>query len=110
MDLEDNLDRNGTHVARIFLHLSKNAQRKRFLERLDESYKHWKFSLVGIRKRKFWQHCTKAYGCGALSVAILSAAHLERFSLRAEYGLADALCQRIVTSSAAISESPRPRK
>jgi len=61
VDLEDHLHRNGTHIIKIFLHLSKNEQRKRFLERIDEPDKNWKFSLADIHERKFWKHYTKAY-------------------------------------------------
>ncbi|MGC2463827.1 MAG: hypothetical protein WA517_01445, partial [Candidatus Acidiferrum sp.] len=45
----------------IFLHLSKNEQRKRFLERIDEPDKNWKFSLADIHERKFWKRYVKAY-------------------------------------------------
>ncbi len=61
VDLEDHLHRNGTHIVKIFLHLSKNEQRKRFLERIDEADKNWKFSAGDIHERKFWKHYTKAY-------------------------------------------------
>ena len=61
VDLEEHLYRNATHVVKIFLHLSKNEQRKRFLERLDEPDKNWKFSLSDIHERKYWKHYTKAY-------------------------------------------------
>lgn len=61
VDLEEHLHRNGTRVVKIFLHLSKNEQRKRFLERLDEPDKNWKFSLGDIHERKYWKDYTKAY-------------------------------------------------
>ncbi|MEQ1472651.1 MAG: ADP-polyphosphate phosphotransferase [Candidatus Acidiferrum sp.] len=61
VDLEEHLHRNGTRVVKIFLHLSKNEQRKRFLERLDEPDKNWKFSLADIHERKYWKDYTKAY-------------------------------------------------
>ena len=61
MDLENHLYRNGTHIVKIFLHLSKNEQRKRFLERLDEPDKNWKFSLADIHERKYWKEYVKAY-------------------------------------------------
>jgi polyphosphate kinase 2 (PPK2 family) len=60
-DLEHHLHRNGTRVVKFFLHLSKNEQRKRFLERIDEPDKNWKFSLADIRERKFWKHYMRAY-------------------------------------------------
>ncbi len=61
VDLEEHLHRNGTRIVKIFLHLSKNEQRKRFLERIDEPDKNWKFSLADIHERKYWKHYTKAY-------------------------------------------------
>src|SRR5665213_1787371 len=61
VDLEDHLHRNGTQIVKIFLHLSKNEQRKRFLERIDEPDKNWKFSLSDIHERKYWKHYMKAY-------------------------------------------------
>ena len=45
VDLEEHLYRNGTRILKFFLHLSKDEQRKRFLERIDEPDKNWKFSL-----------------------------------------------------------------
>jgi len=61
VDLENHLHRNGTRVVKFFLHLSKNEQRKRFLERIDEPEKNWKFSLADIHERKYWQSYMKAY-------------------------------------------------
>ena len=61
MDLEEHLHRNGTRIVKIFLHLSKEEQRKRFLERIDEPEKNWKFSLSDIHERKFWKQYMKAY-------------------------------------------------
>ena len=61
MDLEEHLHRNGTRIIKIFLHLSKDEQRKRFLERIDEPDKNWKFSLADIHERKYWKHYMKAY-------------------------------------------------
>ena len=61
VDLEDHLYRNGTRIVKIFLHLSKNEQRKRFLERIDEPDKNWKFSLADIHERKYWKQYMKAY-------------------------------------------------
>src|ERR1700733_278565 len=60
-DFEEHLHRNGTRIVKIFLHLSKNEQRKRFLDRIDEPDKNWKFSLADIHERKYWKHYTKAY-------------------------------------------------
>ena len=47
--------------VKIFLHLSKDEQRKRFLERIDEPDKNWKFSLADIHERKYWKDYMKAY-------------------------------------------------
>jgi PPK2 family polyphosphate:nucleotide phosphotransferase len=61
VDLEEHLHRNGTRIIKFFLHLSKGEQRKRFLERIDEPDKNWKFSLADIRERKYWPRYMKAY-------------------------------------------------
>ena len=60
-NLEKHLYENGTRIIKFFLHLSKDAQRKRFLARIDEPEKNWKFSLGDIEERKFWKHYMKAY-------------------------------------------------
>jgi PPK2 family polyphosphate:nucleotide phosphotransferase len=61
VDLEKHLDRNGTRVIKFFLHLSKEEQRKRFLERIDEPDKNWKFSQADIAERKYWDQYMNAY-------------------------------------------------
>jgi len=61
VDLEEHLHRNGTRIIRVFLHLSKEEQRKRFLDRIDEPDKNWKFSLADIHERKYWKHYMNAY-------------------------------------------------
>ncbi len=61
VDLENHLQRNGTKVIKFFLHLSKDEQRRRFLERIDEPDKNWKSSLADIHERKYWKHYMKAY-------------------------------------------------
>jgi PPK2 family polyphosphate:nucleotide phosphotransferase len=60
-ELESHLCRNGTVVVKIFLHLSYEEQRKRFLARIDEADKNWKFSLADIQERQFWKHYMDAY-------------------------------------------------
>ena len=60
-DLEKHLHRNGTQIVKIFLHLSYEEQRKRFLARIDEPEKNWKFSTSDIHERKFWKHYMNAY-------------------------------------------------
>lgn len=62
IDLERHLHRNGTRIVKFFLHLSKAEQRKRFLARIDEPEKNWKFSLADIEERGFWKDYMKAYG------------------------------------------------
>jgi PPK2 family polyphosphate:nucleotide phosphotransferase len=61
VDLEKHLHGNGTHIVKFFLHLSKEEQRKRFLQRIDEPEKNWKFGLADITERKFWKDYMKAY-------------------------------------------------
>jgi PPK2 family polyphosphate:nucleotide phosphotransferase len=61
VDLEEHLHRNGTLIIKFFLHLSKNEQRKRFLERIDEPDKNWKFSLSDVHERKYWKDYTAAF-------------------------------------------------
>ena len=60
-NLERHLHGNGTRIIKFFLHLSKEEQRKRFLARIDEPEKNWKFSLADIEERKFWKQYMKAY-------------------------------------------------
>jgi len=61
VDLERHLYRNGTRVIKFFLNLSKEEQRKRFLERIDKPDKNWKFSLSDIHERKYWKHYMKDF-------------------------------------------------
>jgi PPK2 family polyphosphate:nucleotide phosphotransferase len=61
VNLESHLYRNGTRIVKVFLHLSKEEQRKRFLERIDEPDKNWKFSLADIHERKYWKQYMNAY-------------------------------------------------
>lgn len=59
--LEKHLHRNGTRVVKFFLHLSKEEQRKRFLARIDDPDKNWKFSRADIEERKLWKQYMTAY-------------------------------------------------
>jgi len=59
--LERHLHANGTRVIKFFLHLSKEEQRKRFLARIDEPEKNWKFSTGDIEERGFWKDYMHAY-------------------------------------------------
>ena len=61
VNLEEHLHRNGTRIVKVFFNLSKDEQRKRFLERIDESDKNWKFSLADIHERKYWKQYMKAF-------------------------------------------------
>ena len=61
VDMEEHLHRNGTRTVKVFLHLSLEEQRKRFLERIDDPEKNWKFSAADIHERKFWRRYMEAY-------------------------------------------------
>jgi PPK2 family polyphosphate:nucleotide phosphotransferase len=58
---ERHLARNGTRILKFFLHVSKEEQRKRFLDRIDEPAKRWKFSMADVEERKFWDKYQQAY-------------------------------------------------
>jgi len=60
-DFEKYLYENGTIVIKFFLHISKEEQKKRFLERIDNASKNWKFSLADIEERKYWDEYMKTY-------------------------------------------------
>src|SRR5919198_143115 len=55
------LARNGTLILKFFLHMSKEEQRRRFLKRLDEPSKNWKFSAADLDERRLWDDYMKAY-------------------------------------------------
>jgi PPK2 family polyphosphate:nucleotide phosphotransferase len=61
IDLESHLHRNGTRIIKFFLHLSKDEQRERFLARIDEPDKNWKFCLGDVRERRHWEDYMEAY-------------------------------------------------
>jgi PPK2 family polyphosphate:nucleotide phosphotransferase len=61
LNLERHLSANGTRIIKFFLHLSKEEQRKRFIDRIDNREKNWKFSLADIEERKFWKDYMQAY-------------------------------------------------
>jgi PPK2 family polyphosphate:nucleotide phosphotransferase len=61
VEMENHLHRNGTRIVKIFLHLSEEEQRKRFLARIDEPEKNWKFSLADIHERKYWKQYMEAF-------------------------------------------------
>lgn len=61
VDMEEHLHRNGTRIIKFFLHLSKDEQRKRFLERIREPDKNWKFGTSDMRERDYWKEYMEAY-------------------------------------------------
>jgi PPK2 family polyphosphate:nucleotide phosphotransferase len=60
-DFEKHLYRNGTRVVKFFLHLSKEEQRERFIGRIDEPDKNWKFCASDIQEREYWDQYVDAY-------------------------------------------------
>ena len=60
-DMEAHLESNGTRVVKFFLHVSKDEQRERFLARIDEPEKNWKFSSKDLEERKYWKDYMRAY-------------------------------------------------
>ena len=60
-DFERYLTENGTVVLKFFLNVSKAEQKKRFMERLDDKTKNWKFSSADVKERQFWDEYMKAY-------------------------------------------------
>jgi len=69
--LERHLHRNGTRIVKIFLHVSKEEQRQRFLKRIEDPHKNWKFSQADMKERELWDEYMEAYE------ACLSAASTE---------------------------------
>jgi PPK2 family polyphosphate:nucleotide phosphotransferase len=61
VDLEAHLHRNGTRIIKVFLHQSEDEQRKRFLERVDDPEKNWKFGATDLEERKLWKRYMQAY-------------------------------------------------
>lgn len=61
VDFERHLHHSNTRVIKFFLHLSKEEQRQRFLARIDEPEKNWKFSIADIQERKHWDAYQQAY-------------------------------------------------
>lgn len=61
VDMERHLDRNGTRIVKIYLHMSKDEQKKRFLARIDDPDKNWKFGPADIHERKYWKEYTAAF-------------------------------------------------
>jgi PPK2 family polyphosphate:nucleotide phosphotransferase len=61
VDMERHLYLNGTRTIKFFLHLSKQEQRQRFLARIDDTEKNWKFSLADMQERRYWDQYTHAF-------------------------------------------------
>ncbi len=61
VNFEKHLHRNGTRTIKFFLHLSKEEQRKRFLARVDEPQKNWKFTMNDVKERGYWKDYMRAY-------------------------------------------------
>lgn len=61
VDMEQHLHRNNTRIVKVFLHISREEQRKRFLSRIDEPDKNWKFSMGDVQERKYWKRYQQAY-------------------------------------------------
>jgi PPK2 family polyphosphate:nucleotide phosphotransferase len=72
-NLERHLHANGTRIVKIFLHLSKDEQRKRFLARIDDPDKTWKLDAADVKERGFWANYMTAYAA-CLSATSLSEA------------------------------------
>jgi len=58
---EDYVTRQGTKILKFFLHVSRKEQKKRFLDRLDQPEKNWKFSASDVQERKFWDDYMHAF-------------------------------------------------
>jgi PPK2 family polyphosphate:nucleotide phosphotransferase len=61
MEYEQHLHRNGTRIIKFFLHLSKDEQRKRFIDRINDTDKNWKFTTEDFEERKYWEQYMQAY-------------------------------------------------
>lgn len=61
-DHEKHLHCNGTRIVKFYLHLSKDEQKRRFLERIDDPDKNWKFSASDVRERGHWDEYAKVFG------------------------------------------------
>jgi PPK2 family polyphosphate:nucleotide phosphotransferase len=61
VDHENHLRRNGTQIIKVFLHQSKNEQRKRFIKRIDDPEKNWKLNVADVEERKLWKRYMQAY-------------------------------------------------
>ncbi|HVW80837.1 MAG TPA: polyphosphate kinase 2 family protein [Mycobacteriales bacterium] len=79
---ERRLHRNGTRVVKFFLHVSKDEQRRRFLDRLDDPTKHWKFSSADLAERAHWDEYQTAY---EKAIAATSTKHAPWYVIPADH-------------------------
>ncbi|MEI8047108.1 MAG: polyphosphate kinase 2 family protein [Bacteroidota bacterium] len=70
---EKNLAENDTTILKFFLHMSKNVQKKRFMDRIDDPKKNWKFSTADLKERAFWDEYQSAYEDAIRNTATKSA-------------------------------------
>jgi PPK2 family polyphosphate:nucleotide phosphotransferase len=95
-DLEKHLHRNGTRVVKFFLHLSKDEQRRRFLRRVEDPARNWKFSPSDLAERGFWKQYQSAYeNC----LAATSTGHAPWFVVPAD----DKLNARLIISQVVLN-------
>jgi PPK2 family polyphosphate:nucleotide phosphotransferase len=80
--LEHHLVRNGTLVLKFFLNISKNEQRQRFLDRLNDPNKHWKFSIGDLAEREYWDDYREAY---ELAITATSTEHAPWYIVPADH-------------------------
>ena len=78
---EQNISEDGTIILKFFLHLSKQEQKKRFLERIDNPDKHWKFSFGDLKEREYWDKYQLAY---EEAISATSTAHAPWFIIPAD--------------------------
>ena len=94
---ERHLVRNGTIVLKFFLHVSKEEQRRRFMERLDKAEKNWKFSAADLTERGYWDDYMEAY---EQALAATSTKHAPWYIIPADHKWATrAIVADIITSS-----------
>jgi PPK2 family polyphosphate:nucleotide phosphotransferase len=95
-DLEKHLYRNGTRTIKFFLHLSKEEQRQRFLRRLEDPERSWKFSKYDLVERGFWKEYQAAYEA---CLAATSTEHAPWFVVPAD----DKLNARLIISQVVLN-------
>ena len=94
---ERHLTRNGTTILKFFLHISKGEQRKRFLKRLEDPTKHWKFSAADLTERGYWDEYMKAFES---AIEATSTKHAPWYIIPANHKwVSRALVARIITNT-----------